>query len=254
MSYDCSVCKDDGRCLDSPSHKDYKSNNKDVWLGTDLYDCMDYHDKYIEKKRGGSWMIDWAKRLQKKEKKTTYVSDFTRWSKSVATLLFLFTMACSDVFVHIDDTDVNDDYSSNYSFTIQPNLPLDLNGYYHLTLSRATWQTLHRVSGYVSNEDGHPVEMYWVEWESDLYWYLGDTLGYIVNRHLTDNGVYVSVDTSYIIGFNGMEVPTSNKTSFSNSNGEINNMIAPVQSMIGDTLTLHYRVHDGTGYIKIVLD
>ena len=32
--------------------------------------------------------------------------------------------------------------------------------------------------------------------------------------------MYVSVDTSYVIGFNGMEVPTINPVSYSNGIGE----------------------------------
>ena len=56
-------------------------------------------------------------------------------------------------------------------------------------------------------------------------WYLGDTLGYIVNTHLSNVGEYVTVDTSYMVGFDGMEVPTSNMISYSNKSGEFNNMI-----------------------------
>jgi hypothetical protein len=41
-----------------------------------------------------------------------------------------------------------------------------------------------------------------------------------------------------MIGFDGQEVPTTNKVSLSNSKGELNNMIAPVNSMIGDTMKL----------------
>ena len=99
---------------------------------------------------------------------------------------------------------------------------------------------------------GH--EAQWVEWESDLYWYLGDTLGYIVTQYLNDEAIYVSVDTSYMIGFDGMEVPTSNVISYSNSYGELNNMIAPVKSMIGDTLTLTAFWYEGEQSFGIVLD
>jgi hypothetical protein len=42
--------------------------------------------------------------------------------------------------------------------------------------------------------------------------------------------------------------------SYSNSDGEINNMIAPVRSMIGDTLTLSSYYDDGWKSFKIVLD
>ena len=107
---------------------------------------------------------------------------------------------------------------------------------------------------YEKTDEGEPVEFFWVEWRSDLYWYLGDTLGYIINRHLNDSGNYVSVDTSYMIGFNGMEVPTSNIISYSNSYGEINNMIAPVRSMIGDTLTLTAIWYNSEKRFGIVLD
>ena len=102
--------------------------------------------------------------------------------------------------------------------------------------------------------DGQGIENFWVEWESNLYWYLGDTLGYFVHRGLTNNLVYVSYDTTYITGFNGMEVPTSNMISYSNSSGEINNMIAPVRSMIGDTLLLRATWYDNSKEFGIVLE
>ena len=51
-----------------------------------------------------------------------------------------------------------------------------------------------------------------------------------------------------------MEVPTSNEISYSNSSGEFNNMIAPVRSMVGDTMILRYTFADDDGRINIVLD
>tara|TARA_R110002020_G_scaffold172623_8_gene363000 strand:+ start:8170 stop:8706 length:537 start_codon:yes stop_codon:yes gene_type:complete len=164
----------------------------------------------------------------------------------------LITLIGFSLFVGCEDEIIIASEEENVSFNIR--LPIDGNGYYHLTMERGTWQTLHRVEGSAYTNDGNPIEFFWVEWESDLYWYLGDTLGYIVNEHLNDNGVYVSVDTSYMIGFNGMEVPTSNSISYSNSGGEINNMIAPVRSMIGDTLTLTAIWYNSEKDFKIVLD
>jgi hypothetical protein len=79
-------------------------------------------------------------------------------------------------------------------------------------------------------------------------------LGYIINRNFNSNGLYVSVDTSYIVGFDGMEVPTSNMISYSNRYGEINNMIAPVRSMIGDTLVLTAIWYNSDKSYGIVLD
>ena len=162
-------------------------------------------------------------------------------------LILIFYISCEE---WLTDEDENDE---SYTIEIDARLPVDNNGNYHLTLERNNWQTLHRVSGTVSSDE-YAVEGFWVEWDSNLLWYLGDTLGYIVNQYLNNNGVYVSVDTSYIIGFNGMEVPTSNSISYSNSSGEINNMIAPVRSMIGDTMRLRYTYYNGDGSIFIVLD
>ena len=146
----------------------------------------------------------------------------------------------------------------NIITTIEPRLDVDENGYYHLTLDRNRWQTIHRVSGHLNFEDGSPAELIRVGWSSDLYWVLGDTLGYIVHQGLTDDLIYVSYDTTYITGFNGMEVPTSNQVSYSNAEGEVNNMIAPVQIMAGDTMTLYWSYYDNVGFnegsIKIVLE
>ena len=132
-------------------------------------------------------------------------------------------------------------------------LPIDENGYYHMTMDRNNWQTLHRVSGSIQNDLGAVMNER-VQWESNLMWYLGDTLGYVVKRGLTDDLEYVSYDTVYVTGFNGMEVPTSNIASYSNSDGEINNMIAPVKSMIGDTLKLTAYYDDSWEIFNIVLD
>ena len=155
---------------------------------------------------------------------------------------FLLLVGCSNPISSEDE--------ATLSFDMR--LPKDGDGFYHLTLGD-NWQTLHRVSGSIRNE-GFGVENFWVEWESNLYWYLGDTLGYVVKRGLTDNLEYVSYDTVYITGFNGMEVSTSNLASYSNSEGEINNMIAPVRSMVGDTMKLTANWHDGSMDFYIVLE
>ena len=166
----------------------------------------------------------------------------------VGVLLSFLLISCEDALTSSESD------SSTEKLYFNMRLPVDGNGYYHLTIDRNTWQTLHRVSGKVTTKDDNPIEFFWVEWESDLYWYLGDTLGYIVHRGLTDDMVYVSYDTTYITGFSGMEVSTSNMVSYSNSNGEINNMIAPVRSMIGDTLTLTAIWYNSEKRFGIVLD
>ena len=91
------------------------------------------------------------------------------------------------------------------------------------------------------------------------FWYIGDTLGYIVRMGLTDDLQYVSYDTSYVTWFNGFEVPVVNSVSYSNSEGEVNTMFAPVRSMLGDTVTVwayywnnDYKIVEQS--IEIVLD
>ena len=142
-------------------------------------------------------------------------------------LIVLLIISCED--------SSNSDYGT---LNFDMRLDSDANGFYHLSLSKDSWQTLHRVSAIIKDKDDQPVKNFWMEWDSNLYWYLGDTLGYVIKRGLNDDLVYVSYDTVYITGFNGMEVPTSNQISYSNAKGELNNMIAPVRSMAGDTLYL----------------
>ena len=146
-----------------------------------------------------------------------------------------------------------EDNNTYHELSFDLKLTEDGRGYHHLTLDRNNWQTLHRVTGSIRDE-GFGVENFWVEWESNLYWYIGDTLGYVVKRNFNYEGVYVSYDTTYLTQFSGMEVPTSNIMSYSNSKGEINNMIAPVQSMVGDTMKLTARWYDGKKDFYIILD
>ena len=167
-----------------------------------------------------------------------------------SSLLFLFLFGCSDstAFEPVEPDGIRVERNTR--------LNVDDNGYYHLELSD-NWQTLHRLSGTAYINDV-PLEVLKVHWESSHYWYLGDTLGYVVNRYLTDDGIYVAVDTSYVIGFNGMEVPTINPASYSNSVGEVNTMFAPVKTMEDDTVTVRmyfwnneYEIIDEVFYIVL---
>jgi len=51
-------------------------------------------------------------------------------------------------------------------------------------------------------------------------------------------------------------VPTTNTSSYSGRNGEINTMIAPIKNMIGDTLVLKATHYESKKiiYTKIVLE
>ena len=162
-----------------------------------------------------------------------------------------------------DGNELNEESQSTYHFDLiyeDTGITKDDNDNFHLTINRNSWQTLYRVRGIVY-KDGVTIENMKFYWQSNLYWELGDTLGYYIHRGLTDDLEYVSYDTTYITGFSGMEVPTSNLASVSNAAGEVSNMIAPVKSMIGDTLILNWEFYDwiygnygGDGNIKIILD
>ena len=165
-------------------------------------------------------------------------------------LLIKITITTLVSFLLISCEDNNTSY---HELSFDTRLTEDGRGYHHLTLNTDSWQTLHRITGSIRDE-GFGVENFWVEWESNLYWYIGDTLGYIVKRNFNDEGMYVSYDTTYLTQFSGMEVPTSNIISYSNSKGEINNMIAPVKSMVGDTMRLTARWYDGSKDFYIILD
>ena len=146
-----------------------------------------------------------------------------------------------------------EDNSTHHELSFDLQLKEDGRGYHHLTLDRDNWQTLHKITGSIRDE-GFGVENFWVEWESNLYWYIGDTLGYVVSRGLDMNLQYVNYDTTYLTQFNGLEVPTSNQMSYSNYNGTFHNMIAPVNSMMGDTMKLTAYWYDGSRDFYIVLD
>ena len=108
---------------------------------------------------------------------------------------------------------------------IDGRLPIDGNGYYHLELNQNTNQTIHTISGTVGNtlELGEPIK---VEWDSNLSWV-----------------------------YQGEDVSTSNQSSYV-VDGKVHNVIAPINTMVGDTLILTgtIREHLVTDRIKIVLE
>jgi len=132
---------------------------------------------------------------------------------------------------------------SPITFELDTGLLEDANGYYHMLIDNDRWQTLHRISGHVYR-DGNPMNVTKFAWASNLYWIINDTLGYIIERGLTDDLVYVSYDTTYITWFGGWEVPIVNGASYSNEDGEVNTMMGIISDMIGDTVTIHYGWFD----------
>jgi len=136
-----------------------------------------------------------------------------------------------------------EDEISSIVFELDSRLSEDANGYHHLTIDTTKWQTLHRLSGHVYR-DGEPMNVLKFGWASSHHWLIGDEYGYIVSSGLTDDLEYVSYDTTYITWFGGSEVPIVNGSSYSNADGEVNTMIAPVRTMRGDTATIYYGWYD----------
>ena len=103
-------------------------------------------------------------------------------------------------------------------------LPMDSNGYYHLELNQNTNQTIHTISGTV--DDYYSNEPLKVSWDSNLTWiYQGD------------------------------DVSTSNQSSYV-VDGKVHNVIAPINTIVGDTLILTGTIREYlvTDTIKIVLN
>ena len=153
----------------------------------------------------------------------------------ISLFLLIFIYNCADPYfanLHSESNEGN----AYYKFVMEyenTGISKDNNDYFHLAIDRNNWQTLYRVRGtvYKNNEPAENIKFYW---ESNLYW---------------------------VSGIDGIEVPTSNTTSVSGSDGEVSNMIAPVKSMIGDTLVLYWEFYDwiygdygGNGQLSFVLD
>ena len=120
-------------------------------------------------------------------------------------------------------TEELDEVSIVPTLELDGRLPIDSNGYYHLTLNPYSNQTIHRITGRVLNTT-EPTK---VSWWSNLTWEL-----------------------------NGESVPTINGSSYVSDGGEINTVIAPIYSMRTDTLRVDCKVNewDIRQTINIVLE
>ena len=135
----------------------------------------------------------------------------------------------------------------------------DNNGYYHLTLDATRNQTLSRVTGKILVDGKEPDPAEKIEWESNLYWSLkkGDTVAVITKSYINYfTGQYTIVSLPVLIASKDELVPTSNVASYSGRGGEINNMIAPIYKMKGDTMILKtkHSLSSQIVYTKIVLE
>jgi hypothetical protein len=155
----------------------------------------------------------------------------------------IITLIGFSLFIGCEDSN----HIEPIEFELSSGLEVDDNGYYHLTLDVGQWQTLHRIEGRVLR-NGEGVNVIKFGWDSNMYWLLGDTLGHVIAHGLTDDLEYVGYDTTYITWFSGYEVPIVNGASYSDYDGYVSTMIAPVKSMLGDTATVRYGYHDNWLY------
>ena len=127
---------------------------------------------------------------------------------------FFVLLSCNTDDYYVDDVP---------TLELDGRLPMDSNGYYHLTLNPYSNQTIHRITGKVLNTS-EPTK---VSWWSNLTWEL-----------------------------NGESVPTINGSSYVSDGGEINTVIAPIFSMRTDTLKIECKVNEWNirQTLNIVLD
>ena len=105
----------------------------------------------------------------------------------------------------------------NYEFEMVGRCYQDPNGYYHLSLDTTPLQqTLPRFGAYVTMEDKYGIPTM-VTWGCDTYWYLEE----------------------YSQPFNDIPVPIINFTSYADPLVDsVYCMMAPIGSMIGDTIEI----------------
>lgn len=177
--------------------------------------------------------------------------------KLIPLIFFLIGCTKEDMIFSKKDYSINIDSVLNSNGT--KSLLYDANGYYHLKLDATKNQTLSRVTGKILLNGKEPIPPEKVDWESNLYWWLkkGDTVAYITKSYVNYfTGQYTIINLPPLISTKDELVPTSNFASYSGKGGEINNMIAPIYKMKGDTLilkTTHSRSKQIV-FTKIVLE
>ncbi|MBC8400698.1 MAG: hypothetical protein H8E14_04345 [Candidatus Marinimicrobia bacterium] len=113
-----------------------------------------------------------------------------------------------------------------YPFSVLPDgLDSDVNDYYHFKIDPLIpgnrYPNRIKLLAYTGNPNYQKIL-----WQGSHYWSLADTVGYIIQRGLNSDLVYVNYDTTYITGFNGFLVPVVNSVSY--------------------TFLNHYEYEDGT--------
>jgi hypothetical protein len=138
-------------------------------------------------------------------------------------------------------------------------LPIDSNRYYHLKLDRGKLQTIRRVTGIITADGRSPYPYEKVEWKSNLHWWLlrGDTVAQVTKTYFNlYTGQLEQVNLPPLIAGIDELVPTINCCSYNSGGGEINTMIAPINTMVGDTLIIQveHSVSGKRAIAKVVLE
>ena len=185
-------------------------------------------------------------RKEQTEKITIKLLKFIVLLVSVLVFLILLTSCTKEDDITIPDF---------YTMELDGRLDTTDDGLYKLELNSSdnSIQTIHTIGGTLLNNGEEPYPQL-VEWESSHNWTLNDTAYVIVRRTINTLGNWVTIDTSYVTGFNGSSVPTINEFSYSGDGGEINTVIAPIDEMVGDTLIVKARFEDIEKTIRIVLE
>lgn len=143
----------------------------------------------------------------------------------------------------------------NVEMDIDTKLPKDSNGYPYFTLYSQNTQNIHTISGSIrlgGEIPDNPRQK--VEWETSHYWVLkeGESIGTIYRRTWRGLGWQI-VDSIKVTNLRQARVPIINPVCYNSVDGSINNVIAPMWDMKGDTVTLVARCGDVTKIQKIIL-
>lgn len=138
-------------------------------------------------------------------------------------------------------------------------LEIDKNGYYHLKLLPIPKQQVYRITGKVLSNGKEPNIPLYIDWESNLFWYIreGESIFNIAKSYINYyTGQFTIVSLPPLVSNKTEIVPTINKTSVSGTGGRINTMIAPIGSMIGDTMIVkaYNSEQNIRTFAKIVLE
>tara|TARA_Y100001958_G_C21224799_1_gene550192 strand:- start:611 stop:1225 length:615 start_codon:yes stop_codon:yes gene_type:complete len=134
------------------------------------------------------------------------------------------------------DMNNDDEYKPDIKIEIEHNLP-EINGYPTLTINDGVWQNIHMIDFRVLL-DGNPSSYSSFQFESNLFWFMGDTSSYGKKSCLDCEMELIGDHRENLHD----PVPTSNYSSLTDSDGYTRNAIAPVKIMKGDTLKLWWDV------------